>query len=67
MNRAILIAVCAAILGIYILLAWHSSRPVETVCAKACYPNPVDRVIGKQCFCKADIVIREVTDEIPDR
>ena len=36
---------------------------LTAVCQKACYPNPVDRVTGKQCFCKADIVIREMPNE----
>jgi hypothetical protein len=67
MNRAILISVCAAILGIFVWLARHSAHPIQDMCEKACYPNPVDRVVGKQCFCKADIVIREVTDEVPGR
>lgn len=35
----------------------------DAICTKACYPNPVDRVYGKQCFCKADIVIREMPNE----
>lgn len=35
----------------------------NAICTKACYPNPVDRVYGKQCFCKADIVIREMPNE----
>lgn len=30
------------------------------ICQKECYPNPVDRVVGKQCFCQATIIIREV-------
>lgn len=38
-------------------------EPKDAVCMKACYPNPVDRVYGKQCFCKADIVIREMPNE----
>jgi hypothetical protein len=35
----------------------------SAVCQEACYPNPVDRVSGRQCFCQATITIKEIPNE----
>lgn len=49
------------ILGLVNVCSTSRKHDDETaVCLKTCFPNPVDRVVGKQCFCQATIVIKEM-------
>ena len=41
-------------------LRLQTQQALEVYCREACMPNDLDRVYGKQCYCKADIFIRPI-------
>lgn len=38
----------------------QTQQALEVYCRETCMPNDLDRVYGKQCYCKADIFIRPI-------
>lgn len=38
----------------------QTEQALQVYCREACFPNDLDRVYGKQCYCKADVFIKPI-------